>query len=75
VTAAVPAGDPGALSDYVTAATVACPRCKAAVGSPCRVRKCRNGYRDCRYVACSVLVELPAPHLERAVKARQEASR
>ena len=60
--------------DYVAAAMVACPRCKAATGSPCRVRKCRNGYRDCRYAVCSVLVELPEPHLERAVAARQAAT-
>ena len=61
------------MSDYVAAAMVACPRCAARVGSPCRVRKCRNGYANCRYTACSVLIELPEPHLERAVKARQSS--
>jgi hypothetical protein len=63
------------VSDYVAAAMVACPRCRAAIGSPCRVRKCRNGVRGCTYRVCSVLVELPEPHLERTVKARQEVSR
>lgn len=62
------------MSDYVAAAMVACPRCKAGTGRPCRVRKCRNGYAGCTYAVCSVLVELPEPHLERAVAARQEAA-
>ena len=63
------------LDAYVAAAMVRCPRCKAPVGSPCRVRACRNGYTDCSYKVCSYLKELSEPHLERAVKARQEASR
>lgn len=58
---------------YIEAAMVACPRCSAAVGKPCTVLACRNGYRDCRYKVCSYYKELPEPHLERAVKARQEA--
>lgn len=62
------------MSGYVDAAMVPCPRCKAATGSPCRVRTCRNGVPGCTYVVCSVLVELPEPHLERAVKARQESA-
>jgi len=57
--------------DYVAAAMVACPRCGAAIGAPCRVRACRNGYRDCDYKACSYFKELPEPHLERAVHARR----
>lgn len=61
--------------DYVSAAMVPCPRCQARIGAPCTVRACRNGYRDCRYKACSYRKELPEPHLERAVKARQKESR
>lgn len=60
---------------YVEVATVACPRCEAPVGTPCRVRECRNGYRNCTYAVCSVWRELDEPHLERAVKARVEAQR
>jgi hypothetical protein len=60
--------------DYVEAAMVSCPRCRVEVGSRCVERACRNGYRDCTYAVCSYYKELPEPHLERAVRARQEAS-
>lgn len=59
------------MSDYVEAAMVACPRCRANVGSPCRVGACRNGRSHCDYKVCFYWKELPEPHLERAVKARQ----
>lgn len=59
---------------YVEAAMVACPRCGAPSGSPCRVRACRHGYPNCYYKVCSYLKELPEPHLERAVVARKAAS-
>jgi hypothetical protein len=59
--------------DYVEAAMVHCPRCKARSGSPCRVRACRNGYANCDYAVCSYMKELPEPHLERAVAARRAA--
>ena len=61
------------MNDYVAAAMVACPRCKAATGSPCRVGACRHGYARCDYAICFYWKELAEPHLERAVKARQEA--
>jgi len=60
--------------NYMAAAMVACPRCRAAVGSPCTIRACRNGYRNCDYAVCSYRKELPEPHLERAVAARQSES-
>lgn len=60
--------------DYVAAAMVACPRCRAAIGSPCTARTCRQGRRSCTYAVCSVVVDLDQPHLERAVKARQETT-
>lgn len=60
------------MSVYVTAAMVPCPRCKAAIGSPCTVWACRNGYANCDYAVCAYRKEMPEPHLERAVKARQE---
>lgn len=57
--------------DYVEAAMVRCPRCGSAVGKPCTVLACRNGYANCDYVVCSYRKELPEPHLERAVAARK----
>jgi len=60
--------------DYVEAAMVACPRCRAAEGNPCTVRACRNGYQNCDYAICAYLKELPGPHLERAVRARKRAT-
>jgi hypothetical protein len=57
--------------DYVAAAMVSCPRCKAAVGSRCTEWACRNGYRDCDYAICAYRKELDEPHLERAVAARK----
>lgn len=56
---------------YVAAAMVACPRCRASVGSPCVVRACRYNYPNCTYAICSYWKELPDPHLERAVAARK----
>jgi hypothetical protein len=38
------------------------------------VLACRNGYKDCTYKVCAYYKELTEPHLERAVKARQEAA-
>lgn len=64
---------PDDFNAYVEAAMVACPRCGAPAGSPCRERACRNGYRNCQFAVCSYIEELPQPHLERAVKARKEA--
>lgn len=56
---------------YAEAAMVACPRCRATVGDPCTYRACRNGYENCSYAVCSVRRELPHPHLQRRVAARQ----
>lgn len=58
------------LTEYANAAMVSCPKCGAAVGDPCRVRACRNGYVDCDYKVCSYLRDLPEPHLQRVVAAR-----
>jgi hypothetical protein len=58
-------------ADYVVAAMVACPRCGVGAGSPCVVRACKNGYRNCDYAICAYWKELPEPHLERAVAARR----
>ena len=41
------------MSDYVSAAMVSCPRCGAKVGSPCRVRACRHGYKNGDYAVCA----------------------
>lgn len=59
--------------DYIEAAMVNCPRCRAAIGSKCVERACRNGYRNCEYAICSYWKELPEPHLERAVAGRKAA--
>jgi hypothetical protein len=61
-------------AEYVAAAMVACPRCRVPAGSPCRVLACRNGYKGCTFKVCAYYKELDKPHLERAVKARQEAA-
>lgn len=62
------------MSDHIEAAMVACPRCKAKVGSPCVVRACRNGYRNCQFAVCAYWREAEEPHLERAVAGRQAAA-
>lgn len=59
--------------DYVAAAMVPCPRCGARTGSPCIVRACKHGYKNCEFKICSYWKELPEPHLERAVAARVAA--
>ena len=58
-------------SHHLDAATVPCPHCGAGIGHPCRVRKCRQGIPGCTYKACSVVVDLPEPHFERAFAAKQ----
>jgi hypothetical protein len=62
------------FDNYVAAAMIVCPRCEAKAGSPCVVRACRNGYLNCNYAVCSYWKELTEPHLERAVKSRQEGN-
>lgn len=61
-------------ADYVAAAMIRCPRCRAAVGAPCTELACRNGYRNCQFAVCSYRKELPEPHLERSVAAALAAS-
>jgi len=63
-----------AYVEYVEAAMVACPRCNVAAGRPCIAIACKHNYRNCQFKICSYWKELPEPHLERAVKARQESA-